>query len=470
MSDALPIRRKHPALQALRRLLKPYHFRWTGSKGASASGEPWLRWRIKDLVLAPLEPILHASPERLWWLGLFIFAGQALYGWIWSALLPQAYENLPLRAVASLLGLSLMLRRINGRYEYPLAQAVFTLVFWLDLPVLFIWMYLCNGGSAMWLASVAVMVLIYYHVTDWRLATLGTASGGLLAFAAFHFIGPVVHDLPADQYLVHGAVFAFAWVCALVLSLSSADLRRAQLAHTLATMGIMAHELRTPLSTAALLGDAIQMEVQRQGEHPRAPQIDKLAIRLHALVRNMNHQIDAQIANARLLQLPRQSERVDAGELVRQVVDQYPYASSRQRDCVRLSITGSFVFRSSGTQFAQVLDNLIKNAFHSLMVADSRYPPGALRIEVRSALGMGHILVQDQGMGIGPALLPHIFKPFFSSNRGTGHGLGLAFCKQVVHSSGGTIEVRSEFAVGAAFMIVLPVATDTSIFATAEAA
>jgi two-component system CAI-1 autoinducer sensor kinase/phosphatase CqsS len=105
-----------------------------------------------------------------------------------------------------------------------------------------------------------------------------------------------------------------------------------------------------------------------------------------------------------------------------------------------------------------VLDNLIKNALRSLMAADSKYPSGALRIEVRQAQGRGRIIVADEGMGIDAALLPQIFKPFFSSNRGTGHGLGLAFCQQVVQSAGGNIHVKSEFAVGAVFTIELPIA------------
>ena len=419
---------------------------------------PLLLWRLKELIQAPLEPILHPSPQRLWWLGLFIFLGHALYGWIWSVWLTQPYENLWLRIVASLTGYSLMTRRLNREPDSRLTQWVFGLVFWLELPVLFSWMYLCNSGSAVWLASMGVMVLIYYHVTDWRLATLGIISGGLLTLAVFHHVGPTVPTITGDQHLVHAAVFAFAWMCSLVLSLSSADLRREQLANTLVTMGIMAHELRTPLSTAALLGDAIQLEVKRQPENPRGLYLDKLALRLHTLVRNMNHQIDTQIANAKLLQLPRHTQKVSATKVVTDVVANYPYAASRQRECVRVLIVNEFIFQSSATQFSQVLDNLMKNAFHSLMAADSRYPHGALRIEVRTLNGRGMITVEDQGMGIDPALLPHIFKPFFSSNRGTGHGLGLAFCQQVVQSAGGSIHVKSEFAVGALFTIELPVA------------
>lgn len=224
-------------------------------------------------------------------------------------------------------------------------------------------------------------------------------------------------------------------------------------------MGIMAHELRTPLSAAALLGDAIQIEIRRQPDNPRAPQIEKLALKLHALVRNMNHQIDTQIANAKLRELPRHTERVSATRLVNEAVANYPYVASRQRNCVRVVIHDEFAFRSSSNQFSQVLDNLIKNAFHSLMAADSRFPIGALRIEVSASRLIGKILVQDEGMGIAPKLLQQIFKPFFSSNRGTGHGLGLAFCQQVVQSAGGSIHVKSEFAVGASFTIELPVSS-----------
>ena len=419
---------------------------------------PVLQRLHEELMLAPLEPILHPSPRRLWWLGLSIFSGNALFAWIWSAWLPQPYENLVLRVLASLLGYSLMTHRVNHDPGSPLAQRVFSLVFWLELPLLFSWMYLCNSGSTVWLATMAAMVLIYYHVTDWRLATLGTITGGLLAWGLFSHLGPAVPPLPEDQRAVHAVVLAFAWSIALVLSLSSANLRREQLSRALTTIGIMAHELRTPLSTAALLGDAIQLEVQRQPDNPRAPQLDKLAVRLHTLVRNMNHQIDTQIANAKLLQLPRYTELVSATKLVHEVVAAYPYPSSRQRECVKVLIHHDFIFRASATQFSQVLDNLIKNALHSLMAADSRYPHGALRIEVGQAHERGRIAVADEGMGIDAALLPQIFKPFFSSNQGTGHGLGLAFCQQVVHSAGGSIHVKSEYAVGAIFTIELPIA------------
>ena len=352
----------------------------------------------------------------------------------------------------------MMTKFVNSDPDSLLTQRVFSLVFWLVMPVFMTWMYLCNSGNAVWLATMASMALIYYLVTDWRLATLGTISGGLVSFVAFVFVANKKIQMSADVAVVHAVVFAFAWLSALILNLSSANLRRSQLANTLSTIGIMAHELRTPLSTAALLGEAIQIELRRQPDNPRAPQMKKLALKLDTLVRHMNHQIDTQIANAKLRQLPRLNERVLASRLVSDVVDNYPYLSSRHHLCVHVVVLQDFTFKSSSRQFAQVLNNLIKNAFYSLMAADSRFPVGALQIKVSASERRGKIVVKDQGMGIKPSFLPYIFKPFFSSNKNTGHGLGLAFCQQVVQSSGGTISVASEFAVGAAFTIELPIA------------
>lgn len=433
--------------------------KWNGAHFDAGTGmrRKLLQGLREELILAPLEPILHPSPRRLWWLGLSIFAGNALFAWIWSVWLPQPYENLALRAVASALGFSLMTKWVNRDPASRLTQRVFSLIFWFELPVFFTWMYLCNSGNAVWLATMASMVLIYYLVTDWRLATAGTVVGAFLAWIVFQFAGPAVPTIPSDQYLIHAVVIAFSWSIALVLNLSSANLRREHLASSLATMGIMAHELRTPLSTVALIGDAIQLEAQRLPSGPSAMQLDKLAIRVHTLVRHMNHQIDTQIANAKLLQLPRYTELVDASQLIADVVRAYPYATSRQRNCVQVVAYKNFTFRASRSQFSQVLDNLIKNALHSLAAADSRYPAGALRIEVGTLNDRGRIAVIDDGMGIVAALLPQIFKPFFSSNRGTGHGLGLAFCQRVVQSAGGRISVKSEYAVGATFIIELPI-------------
>ncbi len=408
------------------------------------------------MVSAPLQPILHPSLWRLRWLGLFTLVGHPLFHLIWGVWLPQPYENTLMRFGLSLSGVALMASPVCRDPTSKLANSVFTAVFWVQLPLFFSWMYLCNGGNTVWLASFCAMILIYYAVTDWRIATAGILIGGLLAAQLFAWFGPAGGGVPLAEIPVNAVVIAFSWASALLLGLSSADLRREHLKHTLTTMGIMAHELRTPLATMSLIGDAMRGEVRAPASGEEPSQLDKLAQRLHVLVRNMNHQIDMQMTNARLNRLPGRKETVSAANVVQQVVQNYPYRSTRERECVVLHVRRDFLFQSSPTLFAQVIDNLLKNALKALAATSTPAQPGDLMIEIGVLQNRGRIIVSDHGIGIDPQLQPRVFEAFFSTDSGSGHGLGLAFCKRVVQGARGTIRVNSEPGKGATFTIELP--------------
>jgi two-component system CAI-1 autoinducer sensor kinase/phosphatase CqsS len=420
-------------------------------------GQRMLNWLKEEVIKPPLVPVLHPTPLRVKGLGLFTLIGHPLFWWAWAIWLPQAYENLALRIVTGSLGLLLMSDRVSRHPSSSYAGRVFSAVIWFELPFLFTFLYLCNSGSPAWLASMAAMILIYYFVTDWRLATLGLMLAALLAGLAFELWGPAVTPMPTDVLLTDLMVIFFCVSMGILLGLSSANLRREQLTHTLTTMGIMAHELRTPLATMSLIGDAVRSESQQMENPEDAQRIDQLVVRLHNMVRTMNQQIDTQIVNAGLQRMPTHKETVSAAELLRNAVKDYPYRNSRERESVALVLRQDFSFASSPRLFTQVINNLLKNAFHSLAASSSAPQPGDLRIDIGVLNGAGRIVITDQGLGIPPALQERIFEPFFSTDRGTGHGLGLAFCRQVVQSAHGTIRVKSEPGRGAIFIIDLPV-------------
>jgi two-component system CAI-1 autoinducer sensor kinase/phosphatase CqsS len=413
-------------------------------------------WASNEVVRPLLEPVLHPSRWRIRALGLTTGTGHTLFYWIWAHLLPQPYENLQLRLIMSALGLSLLVfPSITATPPSRASAAVFTAIFWITLPLFFWWMYLCNAGNAVWLASTGAMFLIYYHLTDWRIATLGSVSGMAAAWVMFRAFGPDTPELGFEQLATNTVVIAFSWFMGLVLGISSSNLRREQLNYTLGTMGIMAHELRTPLATMSLIGDAVRSSAHEAGE-ATGQKLEKLGVRLHTLVRNMNHQIDMQIANARLMRLPRHKDVVSAADLVREAVATYPYRSNRERDSVSLKVHNEFRFRGSQALFSQVIDNLMKNALRSLAAASTASQPGDLLIEIGTAHNRGRIVITDRGVGMDTELQALIFEPFFSTDRGTGHGLGLAFCQRVVQGANGTIRVRSAPLKGAIFTIELP--------------
>lgn len=430
--------------------------RFAPAPHAPALSHAVARWLKEEVVTAPLVPVLHPSPVRMKGLGLFTLAGHPLFWFVWAVWLPQPYENLPLRLLTAALGLLLIADRVSKDPTSRLSGQVFTAVFWFELPFLFSWMYLCNGGNPAWLASMAAMILTYYFATDWRIATVGLALGGLVARVLFEFAGPATPPWSYELIWTNAMVLAFCVSMGLLLGISSANLRREHLAHTLATMGIMAHELRTPLATMALIGDATRGAAADCDDASARAKLEQLAMRLHTLVRNMNHQIDMQIANARITRLSARGETVSAAELVAAAVASYPYRSTREKECVRVKVHGDFVFQGSHALFSQVIDNLMKNALRSLAAASSAAQPGDITIEVGTQHGRGRIVVADRGVGIDPESHQRIFEPFYSTDRGTGHGLGLAFCQQVVQAARGTIRVKSHPGQGAAFTIDLP--------------
>ncbi len=115
--------------------------------------------------------------------------------------------------------------------------------------------------------------------------------------------------------------------------------------------------------------------------------------------------------------------------------------------------------RANLAQIEQILLNLINNAAHAM-------PEGKGEIHVSlSGDGPDRILleVRDNGCGIPPEHLPHIFKPFWSTRKTTGGtGLGLAMVQRLVRWHQGQIEVHSEAGAGTSFIIRLPTADATA--------
>jgi nitrogen-specific signal transduction histidine kinase/ActR/RegA family two-component response regulator len=131
------------------------------------------------------------------------------------------------------------------------------------------------------------------------------------------------------------------------------------------------------------------------------------------------------------------------------------------------------------TQMQQVLMNLCTNAGHAmeadggtLEITLGNVAPGdedeRLRPVVRGG-GSVRLSVSDTGSGIDPAVLPHIFEPYFTTKGpGKGTGLGLSVVHGIVASHDGTIRVDSEPGRGTVFHVHFPLADRPVTPETAE--
>jgi CheY-like chemotaxis protein/anti-sigma regulatory factor (Ser/Thr protein kinase) len=119
------------------------------------------------------------------------------------------------------------------------------------------------------------------------------------------------------------------------------------------------------------------------------------------------------------------------------------------------------------SRLQQILGNLLSNAVKFTSVG------GLVKVECESRDGAVQIVVSDNGEGIAPEVLPHVFEAFRQADgsitrRHGGLGLGLSIVQRLVHLHGGTVRAESAgLGRGSTFTVTLPAAGATaSLFAS----
>jgi two-component system OmpR family sensor kinase len=229
------------------------------------------------------------------------------------------------------------------------------------------------------------------------------------------------------------------------------------------------HELRTPLTS--IRGFA---ELYHHGQGSRDPAAERLLRRIEAEAARMGVLVEDMLLLARMDQEPTlEPAVVDLHVLAGDVVHA---ARARDRDRpIRLAVSDEPVFvLGDEHRLHQVIANLVGNAVqHTATGAEVRVEVGPRAVAGVPAPGVVHvgsgpapharaalIEVRDEGQGIDPEHLPHLFDRFYRADAGRsrdsgGTGLGLAIAAALVQAHGGRIEVTSIPGRGTTFRVVL---------------
>ena len=234
----------------------------------------------------------------------------------------------------------------------------------------------------------------------------------------------------------------------------AADLGRVEVTRT-QMLADLAHEMRTPIATLGAYLQAIAEGV----EHADPPTLDMLrdqVARLSRLSEDVALVTTAEEGRLTMRRTPIAITKIVAGAAAQAL----PRCSERGVDLdVHIApITANVLVDGDGDRLGQVLTNLLDNALRHTP------PGGAVRVIVdRVATGV-RIIVADDGQGIPPEHLEHVFDRFYrvDSARDRAHGgsgVGLSIARAITEAHGGTITVHSDGpGRGAAFTITLPVA------------
>jgi signal transduction histidine kinase len=148
----------------------------------------------------------------------------------------------------------------------------------------------------------------------------------------------------------------------------------------------------------------------------------------------------------------------NVSELVAEILSAMARDPAKDSITLNLLVPPDLTVRTRRAELQQVLLNLVINARESVL---AKPLPRQIDIAAFRDDDRIHLTVADSGVGIAEENMEHIFQPFFTTKDGEngvtrGHGLGLAFCQQVVSSLDGEILVESKLGEGACFSVRLP--------------
>ncbi|MFC5470465.1 sensor histidine kinase [Cohnella suwonensis] len=222
------------------------------------------------------------------------------------------------------------------------------------------------------------------------------------------------------------------------------------------TVADISHQLKTPLASLAIYVDLLQ-EGNVDKNHAdeflaicrrELDRMEWLTLTLLKLARLEANALELNVVEASLL------------DTVEQAVEAVGQTANHKGVSIVFDANGrseaghDLVVPHDRRWLSEAIVNILKNAVeHS--------PPGAsVSIGLESTAVFARLLVRDQGPGIDPEHLPHVFKKFYRApgrgGEGSGVGLGLPLAKSIVEKHGGFLSAAPGESVGTTFTLALP--------------
>ena len=232
----------------------------------------------------------------------------------------------------------------------------------------------------------------------------------------------------------------------------------------LASVGFLAagvaHEINNPLASIAWCAESLEARLhdilEEHDSQNADEQNEEVEVLAKYLRRIQEEAFRCKGITESLLDFSRtgdvKKQPTDLADLVEGVIEMVRHLGRYRQKEVVFSCQRPVTAQVGPQQFKQVILNLVTNAL------DSIEPGGTVWVEVKADGPAALLEVRDNGCGMTPEVLEHLFEPFFTRRRnGQGTGLGLSIAYRIVSDFGGTIEAESAGpGQGSRFVVSLP--------------
>lgn len=219
---------------------------------------------------------------------------------------------------------------------------------------------------------------------------------------------------------------------------------RREKAHLADSLADIAHQLRTPLTSANLLLPLLR----RAGEEERGT----LVREMEALLGQMDWLVTALLKLSRLDagMVVFQREEVPVDRLIRRAARPLLMTMDLHSVTLTTHIPPGVTLTGDEGWLAEAIQNILKNA------AESAGDRGWISVVCTDTPLFTEIAIRDSGPGFAPEELPRLFTRFYRGRRSGGFGIGLALCRTILTGQGGTVTAKNHPEGGALFTIRFP--------------
>ncbi|EET61151.1 hypothetical protein BRYFOR_06796 [Marvinbryantia formatexigens DSM 14469] len=214
------------------------------------------------------------------------------------------------------------------------------------------------------------------------------------------------------------------------------------------TISDISHQLKTPLAALAMYQEIIEEEPEHTGV------VKEFAAKMRAPLERMERLISSMLKITRLDAgcIVFEKKPYQVSEILWRAVGEFSERAKKEEKEILLEGALEDTLFCDLEWTAEAVGNIVKNAL------DHTAADGKIRIAYERSSCMANIVISDNGPGILPEDIHHIFKRFYrSKNSGDtqGAGLGLPLAKAIIEGQGGTISVKSGAGEGTSFTISL---------------
>lgn len=212
------------------------------------------------------------------------------------------------------------------------------------------------------------------------------------------------------------------------------------------TISDISHQLKTPLTALNIYNGLMQNEIKNHPDMKELADLTEQELdRMETLVQSL---LKVTKFDAKTIVLNKNTENV--AEMMMRVKNHFDFRAKQEGKEIILKGDDSIFLNCDRDWILEAVDNIVKNAL------DHTKRGNTIHIEWKQIASAVQIVIKDNGNGIHPEDLPHIFKRFYRSRYlqdKQGIGLGLPLAKSIVEAHNGTIEVDSELGIYTVFTV-----------------